>query len=168
MTPQLPTPAAIPAPASAPPPPAAPATPGAALGQLRFPAVPDWARSPWARIGLGAAAFVTAGLTASSDDGIVLCPFRRCTGGYCPGCGMTRSAGKLIRGDVLGSWHHHPFLMLGLVQAVVVGSLWATGSRWWHEIERHQAWLLGANAALLAGIWLARMGSGDIPVPFGS
>ncbi|MEM8925412.1 MAG: DUF2752 domain-containing protein [Actinomycetota bacterium] len=122
--------------------------------------------SPLVRVGLGAAAFVTAGLTASSDDGIVLCPIRRCTGGYCPGCGLTRSAGKLIRGDLVGSWHHHPFLVLAVAQALVLGALWASGSRLWDTVAERWVSLLRANVVLLGGLYLLRLLLGDIPVPF--
>ena len=121
---------------------------------------------PWVRIAGGVAVFLVASVSASSDDGIVLCPFRRCTGGYCPGCGLTRSGGKLVRGDVVGAWHHHPFLLIGLAQLALIGTLWASGSRLWSAVEQRLGTLLLANVAVLVAIWLLRMALGDLPAPF--
>ena len=126
-----------------------------------------FAGSPWARIGVGAAAFVVAGLTASSDEGTVLCPYRRCTGGYCPGCGLTRSTGQLLRGDVAGSWSQHPFLVLAVAQLAVIAGLWSLGRtsiRAW--LSRYATQLVVANAALLGAIWIVRLATGAIPAPF--
>lgn len=122
---------------------------------------------PGVQIAVGAAAFVTAGLLSSSDDGLVLCPFRRCTGGYCPGCGLTRSSGRLLRGDLVGSWQQHPYVVIGVVQAIVLTTLWATGSRLWPTVRRHAVPLMAANITLLVAIWVARLVTGSIPVPFG-
>src|SRR5437016_4718653 len=44
--------------------------------------------------------------------GIDLCMFKRLTGAPCPGCGVTRSCGNLIRGNVRRSIEFHP---LGVV-----------------------------------------------------
>ncbi len=38
-----------------------------------------------------------------------LCLFHRLTGLDCPGCGMTRAFLSLLRGDVPGALHLHPF-----------------------------------------------------------
>lgn len=103
----------------------------------------------------------------SSEDGPVLCPFRRCTGGYCPGCGMTRSGGRLLRGDLAGSWEHHPFLVLAATQLAVLGALFTIGTStvrrrlksWWRPIAY-------ANIGLIFAIWLARLVEGAIPAPF--
>ncbi|MEM9131490.1 MAG: DUF2752 domain-containing protein [Actinomycetota bacterium] len=122
---------------------------------------------PGVHIAAGAAAFVTAGVLSSSDDGIVLCPFRRCTGGYCPGCGLTRASGRLLRGDLVGSWQQHPYIIVGVLQAVVFTALWATGSRLWAPIRRRITPIVVANVTLLLAIWVARLATGSIPVPFG-
>ncbi len=123
--------------------------------------------SPGVQIAAGAAAFVTAGMLSSSDDGIVLCPFRRCTGGYCPGCGLTRASGRLLRGDLVGSWQQHPYVIIGVVQAVVLTTLWATGSRLWPTVRRYAMPLIVTNITLLVAIWVARLATGAIPIPFG-
>lgn len=127
-------------------------------------------------IGPGRAAVVAvaAGLVAVGDRGPVLCPFRRCTGGYCPGCGLTRAAGRLARGDVAGAWHHHPFLVVAAVEAVVLAGAWAAWR--WRRSRRPappgrrpnvgSGSLALANLALLVAIWVARLALGSIPVPF--
>jgi Protein of unknown function (DUF2752) len=40
--------------------------------------------------------------------GVVLCPFRRVTGRYCPFCGLTRSFSQLMRGRIRESVAEHP------------------------------------------------------------
>ncbi len=117
--------------------------------------------------GLGAVAAL--GLTASQDgDGIVLCPFRRCTGGYCPGCGLTRATGALLRGGVAASWRQHPYLLLAIAQIVAVGA-WSVVDRRRSRylLERWQTHLLTANAMALLAIWVVRLMTGAIPAPFG-
>lgn len=105
---------------------------------------------------------------ASSDDGLVLCPLRRCSGGYCPGCGLTRSAGQLVRGDLAGSWSQHPFLLLAFGQLAVLATLWSLGSaRLRERLSRHTTAFVIANVALLGVIWAARLATGSIPIPFG-
>ena len=117
---------------------------------------------------LVAAGAVFALLAAlSTDDGPVLCVFRRCTGGYCPGCGLTRSGGRLLRGDVAGSIEQHPYLILGVSQVAVLAAVWRLGS----EIvrDRLRRWsrpLLYANGAAIIVVWLVRLAAGSIPVPF--
>lgn len=103
-------------------------------------------------------------LIASDDEGVVLCPFRRCTDGYCPLCGATRAAGKLVRGDVLGAWHRHPVLVLWVLQAVVLGAVMA----WRRATSRPALALRGfitANLVLMLGVWMVRLGLHDIPRP---
>ena len=116
----------------------------------------------------GVAGLAVAGLAASSDDGVVLCPFRRCTGGYCPGCGLTRSAGALLRGGVGASWRHHPYLLLAVGQVVLLG-LWSLvgGRRAAGRLRRWESNLLIGNAVVLVAIWLLRLASGSVPAPFG-
>jgi len=40
------------------------------------------------------------------------CPFHLLFGGYCPGCGNTRSILALLHGDVLGSLHYNITIVL--------------------------------------------------------
>jgi len=119
------------------------------------------------RLAGGALAAFVALSALSTEGGPVLCPFRRCTGGYCPGCGMTRSAGRLAHGDAAASWEQHPYLLLALAQLAVIGAAWRLAP----AVFRHRmaSLLLPAlivNLALLVGIWVARLLDGSIPAPF--
>ncbi|MDG2125634.1 MAG: DUF2752 domain-containing protein [Verrucomicrobiales bacterium] len=61
---------------------------------------------------------------------IWLCPFRAVTGLDCPGCGLTRGACELMRGDIAGSIGYHWFTPVFVVGAVTLGvgvALPATG-----------------------------------------
>ena len=124
--------------------------------------------NPWLRGGAAAVTFLFVGLAASDDDGPILCPFRRCTGGYCPGCGMTRSAGQLLRGDLAGSWRYHPFLVLAFAQLALFGGAWTVASDRLRTRLRTVAGSVAlANAGVLFAIWFLRLWSGSIPTPFG-
>jgi len=39
---------------------------------------------------------------------VVVCPFRRLTGHYCPLCGLTRSLAAFLAGDIRASLAWHP------------------------------------------------------------
>lgn len=111
--------------------------------------------------------FLAAAVGASDDDGPVLCVFRRGSGGYCPGCGLTRSAGMLIRGDLGGSWARHPYLALLSGQLVAMGlALGLDRKRVRTLLGRHATTIITGNAALMLGIWAWRIAAGAIPIPF--
>jgi hypothetical protein len=101
---------------------------------------------------------------ASDEDGPVLCPWRRCTGISCPGCGLTRAAGRLVRGDLAGAWYHHPFAVLGALQLAAAGAVHLARPgvvpRW---AARRLLPLVVANLALLVGIWVVRLATGAVP-----
>lgn len=115
------------------------------------------------------------GVAASDDEGTVLCPFRRCTDGYCPLCGATRSFGRLLRGDVAGAWVRHPYVVVLAVQIVVLGAIAglrsATGASSGSSARRplltssQRRWLLIANLVFVVGLWGLRLALGDIPRP---
>lgn len=116
----------------------------------------------------GGSATVLFLFALSTEDGPILCPFRRCTGGYCPGCGLTRSGGRLLRGDLAGSWQQHPYLIFGVVQAAIAAVIWQFGSsrmKGWLQTKAVTALVL--NLAALTILWVVRMTNGSIPVPFG-
>lgn len=117
---------------------------------------------------------VALGVAASDDEGTVLCPFRRCTDGYCPLCGATRSFGRLLRGDIVGAWVRHPYVVLLAAQVIVLGSLAALRSaRSADEADTRRPllssaqrrWLLTANLVVAFGLWTFRMAIGDVPRP---
>ncbi|MGH1503848.1 MAG: DUF2752 domain-containing protein [Acidimicrobiales bacterium] len=119
-----------------------------------------------ARVG-GAVAVVAL---LSDDEGVVLCPFRRATHGYCPLCGGTRAAARLATGDVEGAWDRHPLVVLLGVQVAAALVAWLTIGRvrpttavaWW---TRWQTALLVANLAAATAIWGLRLAGGDVPAP---
>jgi hypothetical protein len=114
--------------------------------------------APLAMIGL--LAFVRPG-----GEGPTVCPFALCTGMACPGCGMTRAASHLIRGDLTTALTYHP--LVPLIAILSVGG-WA-----WYLLRRSgrvqplpTRWvnmiLIGIGIMLL-GVWVARLLSGTLP-----
>jgi hypothetical protein len=110
-----------------------------------------------------AAAFLS--VAPIGDDGPTVCPFALVTGTACPGCGMTRAAGYLIRGDLASALRYHPLVILVAVQALA-------GWGWW-ILRRNDtvkplstritnAILIGTGASLLVA-WLLRMLAGSLP-----
>jgi hypothetical protein len=110
-----------------------------------------------------AAAFLS--VAPIGDDGPTVCPFALVTGTACPGCGMTRAAGYLIRGDLASALRYHPLVILVAVQALA-------GWGWW-ILRRNDtvkplstritnAILIGTGASLLV-VWLLRMLAGSLP-----
>lgn len=113
-------------------------------------------RSPITRLGaLPALAGAAAIVTAASLP--VLCPFRLCTGHACPGCGLSRSIGALVRGDVALSWRYHPLAIVVLVQVAVASFLLARQPdvELGDFVTRHLRWIY-ANIALLLIVWIVR------------
>lgn len=113
---------------------------------------------------VAATGLVVIASSFGSEDGPVLCLFRRCTGGYCPGCGGSRAVGGLLRGDIAGSWATHPWVPLLALQAlasIVVALLGRAES-----LRAMAPKIIAANAAFAVVLWVYRMAAGDIPVPF--
>ena len=115
-------------------------------------------------IGAGIVAVAVLGM----DDGVVLCPYRRCTGGDCPLCGGTRAAAALLRGDVLGSWARHPLvpiLALQVAIGVVVGAVARRAGREPASLRPLLQRVLLANVAAATVIWVARLATGSVAGP---
>jgi hypothetical protein len=114
--------------------------------------------SPFAVIGALALAPVV-------EDGPTICPFALCTGMACPGCGMTRAATRLVRGDFAAALTLHP-----LVPAVALVSI---GGWVWFMLRRvgrvpppSRALInriLIVIAIALVGVWVARLLTGSLP-----
>jgi hypothetical protein len=113
-----------------------------------------------AAFGVGALALFVLG----DDDGSIMCPFRRCTGGYCPLCGTTRSASSLARFDLQAAWTGHPMVVLALMQLIALGGLRLSG-RTLSQVLRQRI-LLG-NVLLAVAVWGARLAAGHIAAPNG-
>jgi len=119
------------------------------------------------RLILGAPLAVVA-LIASvrpADDGVTVCPFALITGMACPGCGMTRAASSLIRGDLTTALGYHPLVPLIAILAV--------GGWGWYMLRRSgrvqplpTSWvnsILIVTGVMLLGVWAARLLSGTLP-----
>jgi hypothetical protein len=124
-----------------------------------------WLVASPVRIALLVVAAVLAVDAGGTDDGPGVCVFRRCTGGYCPGCGMTRSARHLTRGQVGAAWQDHPFLVLAAAQAIVAGAAYGLLRRLGTTVNWNRVLaVLGiVNVVLITGIWIARLVDGSIP-----
>ena len=114
--------------------------------------------APLAMIGLLAA-------IRPGGDGVTVCPFALITGMACPGCGMTRAASYLVRGDVTTALGYHP--LVPLIALLSVGG-WA-----WYLLRRSgrvqplpTRWvntILIVTGIMLLGVWAARLLSGTLP-----
>lgn len=112
---------------------------------------------------IGVALILLAG--SPGDDGPTLCPFALMTGTACPGCGMTRAASLLIRGDVGGAIGYHP--LIPLIAILAIG-----GWTWFLLVRSGRARpptsqtvnaMLITTGVLLVAVWLARLVSGSLP-----
>lgn len=100
-----------------------------------------------------------------SDDGPTVCPVALFTGTACPGCGMTRAASYLVRGDIGAAFALHPLVVV--VAAQLVGA-WA-----WFLLRRigkvrpmpavlTNTLLIGTALALMV-VWVMRFAAGTLP-----
>lgn len=115
-----------------------------------------------------AAPLAVIGLLATirpGDDGVTVCPFALFTGMACPGCGMTRAASYLIRGDISTALGYHP--LVPLIAILSLGG-WA-----WYLLRRSgrvqplpTRWVntvLIVTGIMLLGVWAARLLNGTLP-----
>ena len=123
------------------------------------PTTPVTSRGVWSRsIGgplatlLGAAA--VGGylyINDPSKGGVYLrCPLHAVTGLWCPGCGMTRAAYKLVHGDIAGSLGTNLFLPIAIV---LVGALLLDS---WSRSRRSAG---GVLAKVPIGAWVSLVGA---------
>lgn len=114
----------------------------------------------------GALALGLAAWDPTRRGGPPLCPYRLFTGHSCPGCGLTRGVGSLLR----GRWHEaitmHPLAPVLVMQAAafcVAFVLFGAGAR-----TRLPTWLITSLVALntiaFLAIWVARTSTGQIAV----
>jgi Protein of unknown function (DUF2752) len=98
-------------------------------------------------------------------QGPTTCPFALVTGMACPGCGMTRALGFLVRGDIVSAMRYHPLAPLVLAAAI--------GGWFWYLLRRAGrvlpipprivSTMLISAAVLLVAVWFYRWGSGSLP-----
>jgi hypothetical protein len=115
-----------------------------------------------------AAPLAVFGLLAAfqpGDDGPTLCPFALWTGMACPGCGMTRAASYLIRGDLTTALGYHPLVPL-IALLSVAGWGWyllRRSGRVGPMPARLLNTILIVTGVMLLGVWAARLLSGTLP-----
>ena len=125
-------------------------------------------RSPWytdLKLLAPVGAAVGLALWQPSDDGVTICPWRNCTGGACPGCGLTRSAASFFKADFATSWYYHPAAVLIIVQAAAIWAL-AVGRRagiiTWRAPTSLVKLFVVVNGVALIGLWLLRWRLGHL------
>ena len=112
--------------------------------------------------------FVAAMVLATinpSDSSPTICGFARCTGVACPGCGMTRAAGQLVRGNVIEALRYHPLILLVAAELLAAWTIWTAHRAGWIR-WRHRRWVdivIGATAGLLLVVWVIRLATGSTP-----
>jgi len=111
------------------------------------------------------AALALLALFTPSDEGPTVCPFALTTGTACPGCGLTRAASYLVKGDFGTAFVYHPLVPLIAVQ---LAGAWV-----WYLLRRSgrvkpisqrmlNTVLIGTAIAFLA-VWAIRFASGSLP-----
>jgi len=114
------------------------------------------------------APFVGLGLLAvftPSDDSATICPFALCTGTACPGCGLTRAASALVRGDIGVAFAYHP-LVLAIGLELAFGWTWfmlRRSGRVGPMRNRTLNIILATTAAALVTVWIIRVTAGTLP-----
>ncbi len=135
---------------------------------------PPEPRAPWMpptrylpALGLAGACAAAALTPLSDDEGYVLCPYRLATGGSCPGCGCTRALGAIMRGDLSAAATLNPLTFVLVAQAAVISAWFLrapdVASTWW---KRNDWTILRANLVLALVLWVARLATGVIALPF--
>jgi hypothetical protein len=100
-----------------------------------------------------------------SDDGPTICPIALLTGVPCPGCGMTRAASALLRGDLTLALDYHPLIPLIAVLTVAGWAWWLlrrTGRMKPMSNRVLNLGLIGVGVSLVA-VWLLRLAAGTLP-----
>ena len=110
--------------------------------------------------------FIAAMIAVSpSDDGPTVCGFALLTGMACPGCGMTRAASHLLRGNFDLAFTYHPLVLIVALQ-LMGGWVWfllrQSGKVKPMSNRTLNIVLIGTGVALLA-VWALRMTLGTLP-----
>lgn len=99
------------------------------------------------------------------EDGQTMCPFALGTGLACPGCGMTRAASMLFRGDFAAAVTLHPLIpMIALL--AVGGWVWFALRKAGMVPPMSSRLLNGMLIVTLAAlvlVWVARLLAGTLP-----
>lgn len=111
---------------------------------------------------LGVAALLALNPT---DNGPTICPIALLTGVACPGCGMTRAASALLRGNVPLALEYHPLIPLIAVLAIA-GWSWSMlhrAGRVGPVPNRLLNLVLIGTAVSLVAVWVLRFVAGTLP-----
>lgn len=111
--------------------------------------------------------FAISALTLAQgfEDTPTMCPFALATGMACPGCGMTRAAGQLLRGDFGAAVAYHP-LIPAIALLTAVGWGWFVLRRTGRVRPMSNRTLNGvliATAVALVAVWVIRLATGSLP-----
>ncbi|HUG08314.1 MAG TPA: DUF2752 domain-containing protein [Acidimicrobiia bacterium] len=104
-------------------------------------------------------------LAQGFEDGPTVCPFALATGMACPGCGMTRAAGQLLRGDFAAAIAYHP-LVPAVALLATVGWAWFVLRRTGQVQPMSNRMLNGVLMVLLIAliaVWVTRLATGSLP-----
>ncbi len=128
---------------------------------------PTVAVLPRAMVAGWAVAAFGLSFVVGGEDGPALCPYRRCTGGYCPGCGATRAASRLTRGDVGAAFAANPVAaLIGLQCALAMGWIMLQPDTALGWLRPRLSTIATTNALLMLVVWPIRMATGQIPLGF--
>lgn len=111
---------------------------------------------------LGVAALLALNPT---DNGPTICPIALLTGVACPGCGMTRAASALLKGNVPLALEYHPLIPLiaGLTIAGWSWSMLHRAGRVRPIPNRLLNLVLIGTAVSLVAVWVLRFAAGTLP-----
>lgn len=115
-------------------------------------------------IALLAAVTLLAYGIAPTGNGDVTCLLRLHADHACPGCGMSRATGRLLRGDFVGAFAYHPMVFLLAIQAIgfaVWRFRWGNRPLTGTQMTR-LAWSVSANIAVLLLVWVIRIATGHL------
>lgn len=107
----------------------------------------------------------TLTLSRGFEDTPTMCPFALATGMACPGCGMTRAAGQLLRGDFGAAIGYHP-LIPAIALLAAVGWGWFVLRRTGRVQPMSNRMLNGVlitTALALVAVWVIRLATGSLP-----
>ncbi len=104
-------------------------------------------------------------LAQGFEDAPTVCPFALATGMACPGCGMTRAAGQLLRGDFASAIAYHP-LVPAIALLAAVAWAWFVLRRTGRIQPMSNRMLNGvliATLIALIAVWVTRLAMGSLP-----
>ena len=116
-------------------------------------------------VGTAMAVVIAGALLAFGPGEGSTCLIYTATGVSCPGCGMTRAAAAMLRGDWSSMWRFHPMAVVVAVEGFVTWATWG----WTVFVRRRRVdeavllWLLVANTVLLLVVWIVRLATGTLP-----